>query len=163
MSILQEYEENRKILGNGRINAIEDYIEYYKEKNNKEILYSDIVYKQQEYELFDKWFQDKIKPFIIVKHSEELYSLILNENNFNRKIFNNKLQVSGYDYEELIKNYSSNKLSHLYNLDYDSEAGMFAVSSNSLLTLEELAYSFNKDSKNIEYMKSFLPDKELDL
>jgi len=163
MSILQEYEENRKILGNGRINAIEDYIEYYKEKNNKEILYSDIVYKQQEYELFDKWFQDNIKPFIIVKHSEELYSLILNENNFNRKIFNNSFQVNGYDYEELIKNYSSNKLAHLYNLDYDSEAGMFAVSSNSLLTLEELAYSFNKDSKNIEYMKSFLPDKELDL
>lgn len=163
MSILQEYEENRKILGNGRINAIEDYIEYYKDKNNKEILYSDIVYKKQEYELFDKWFQDNIKPFIIVKHSEELYSLILNENNFNKKIFDNSLQVNGYDYEELIKNYSSSKLSHLFNLNYDSEAGMFAVSSNSLLTLEELAYSFNKDSKNIEYMKSFLPDKELDL
>lgn len=163
MSILQEYEENRKILGNGRINAIEDYIQFYKEKHNQDILYSDIIYKQKEYELFDKWFQDNIKPFIIVKHSEELYSLILNENNFNKKIFDNSLQVNGYDYEELIKNYSSTKLSHLFNLKYDSEAGMFAVSSNSLHTLEELAYSFNKDSKNIEYIKSFLPDKEFEL
>lgn len=163
MSILQEYEENRKIIGNGRINAIEDYIQFYKEKYDKDILYSDIVYKKKEYEQFDKWFNENTKPFIIVKHSDELYSLILNENDFDKQIFDNKLQINGYDYEELIKNYSSTKLSHLFNLDYDSEASMFAVSSNNLHTLEELAYCFNKDSKNIEYMKSFLSDKEFEL
>ena len=61
MSILQEYEENEKILGMGRIKAIEDYINYCK-NNGVDILYSDIVYKQKEYEMFDKWFESNIKP-----------------------------------------------------------------------------------------------------
>ena len=59
MSILQEYEEINEMIGNGRVSAIEDYIKYCKDEKNKDILYSDIVYKEKEYKLFDKWFNKR--------------------------------------------------------------------------------------------------------
>lgn len=161
MSILQEYEENEKILGMGRIKAIEDYINYCK-NNGVDILYSDIVYKQNEYEMFDKWFKNEIEPFHIVNHMDKCYSLILNYVDFDKNNFSNKFYVNGYDYEDLIKSYVSNKLNHLESeLNFDSENGMFAVSSKDIKVIEELAYCFNKDSKDKDYMKSLLQDKEL--
>lgn len=160
MSILQEYEENEKILGMGRIKAIEDYINYCK-NNGVDILYSDIVYKQKEYEMFDKWFDDNIKPFVIVNHTDKYYSLLLDQVYFDKNIFN-KEEVNGYDYEELIKSYVSKKLEHLeLELNFDSEAGMFAVTSKDIKVIEELAYSFSKDSNDKYYIKSLLQDKEL--
>lgn len=160
MSILQEYEENEKILGMGRIKAIEDYINYCK-NNGVDILYSDIVYKQKEYEMFDKWFESNIKPFVIVNHTDKYYSLILDQVYFDRNNFN-KEEINGYDYEELIKSYVSDKLSYLENeLNFDSEAGMFAVTSKDIKVIEELAYSFSKDLNDKYYIKSLLQDKEL--
>ena len=160
MSILQEYEENEKILGMGRIKAIEDYINYCK-NNGVDILYSDIVYKQKEYEMFDKWFDDNIKPFVIVNHTDKYYSLILDQVYFDKDIFY-KNEVNGYDYEELIKSYVSKKLEHLeLELNFDSETGMFAVTSKDIKVIEELAYSFSKDLNDKYYIKSLLQDKEL--
>ena len=161
MSIFQEYEENQKLIGFGRIVAIDDYIKYYKETYNKDFLYSDIVYKQKEYELFDKWFEDSLKPFNIINHTDKYYSLILEQVYFDKELFN-KNEVNGYDYEELIKSYVSDKLSYLENeLNFDSEAGMFAVTSKDIKVIEELAYAFNRDLKNKNYIKLLLQDMEL--
>ncbi len=52
MSILQEYERHKKILGEDKIVAIDEYLAELKEKNiNKH--YSDIIYKKEEFEKFE--------------------------------------------------------------------------------------------------------------
>ena len=77
MSIFQEYKENEKIIGAGRIRAIEEYIKYSSEKGHP-VLYSDVVYKNDEYELFNKWFENAIQPFLISNYDEfSKYSVTL--------------------------------------------------------------------------------------
>jgi len=58
MSILQEYEEIEKIIGVGRVRATDKYINHCNEQG-REILYSDIVYKEKEYELLINGFKKK--------------------------------------------------------------------------------------------------------
>ena len=58
MSILQEYEEHSKILGQKTINAISEYL-HSPENNNGPVYYSDIIYKKAEWEKFEKWYNDK--------------------------------------------------------------------------------------------------------
>ncbi len=54
MSILQDYEKQTQILGQETIDAISGYL-LYLEKNNKKILYSDIIYKEKEWQKFINW------------------------------------------------------------------------------------------------------------
>ncbi len=54
MSILQDYEKQTQILGQETIDAITGYL-LYLEKNNKKILYSDIIYKEKEWQKFINW------------------------------------------------------------------------------------------------------------
>lgn len=50
MSILQEYEDHCNYLSEERMEALIRYLEI----TNK--LYSDVVYKKQEWEEFEKWY-----------------------------------------------------------------------------------------------------------
>lgn len=53
MSILQEYEDIRKSIGEDKYNAIEEYLNLH-----KDLYLSDIYYKQEEYEKFEKWYKE---------------------------------------------------------------------------------------------------------
>ena len=52
MSILQEYEQIRKDIGEDKYNAIETYLNIH-----KDILLSDIYYKREEWEKFENWYE----------------------------------------------------------------------------------------------------------
>ena len=54
MSILQEYEEHSKFLDQETIDTISEYISFLKAKGTN-ILYSDIIYKKEEWQKFANW------------------------------------------------------------------------------------------------------------
>lgn len=56
MSLLQEYEEIRKEIGEDTYHAIEKYLNIH-----KDLYLSDIYYKRDEYEKFNKWYSKKKK------------------------------------------------------------------------------------------------------
>jgi len=156
MSILQEYEENEKIIGKGKIKAINDYIKYCTE-NNKTILYSDVVYKKEEYDLFEKWFQDSIKPFRLCEHSKSV-SVLLDERNFWYDLSEYGLWDNGYCYNDIFKDYLENNFNDL-NLNFDSENGMFCVYCENMKEAEEVIYELAKlykdEDKMIELIKTY--------
>ena len=178
MSIMQDYENIRKDLG-FKYDAIEDYLNVvsppsqykkYEEElkklssldyenfdiKNKElknkygiILLSDILYNEKNWNKYIKWFDKQLEPFKIIKHSDSLFSIILNEKDIDKSIFKYKFTGNGYDFENLFRSYVENKLPKLSNeLRYDSEAGMFSAFSDSEKPLEKIAYCFNNDLKN---------------
>lgn len=178
MSIMQDYENIRKDLG-FKYDAIEDYLNVvsppsqykkYEEElkklssldyenfdiKNKELknkygitLLSDILYNEKNWNKYIKWFGKQLEPFKIVKHSDSLFSIILNEKDIDKSIFKYKFTGNGYDFENLFRSYVENKLPKLSNeLRYDSEAGMFSAFSDSEKPLEKIAYYFNNDLKN---------------
>ncbi|MDO4219649.1 MAG: hypothetical protein Q4D22_00220 [Candidatus Saccharibacteria bacterium] len=53
MSILQEYEKHLRLLGREKIEAIDEYLRNL-EKKKIDKLYSDVIYKKEEYERFEK-------------------------------------------------------------------------------------------------------------
>lgn len=57
MSILQEYEQHRKILGDEKIDAIPLYIVELK-KLNIHLSYPDIIYNRKEWQKFEDWFEN---------------------------------------------------------------------------------------------------------
>lgn len=178
MSIMQDYENIRKDLG-FKYDAIEDYLNVvsppsqykkYEEElkklssldyenfdiKNKELknkygitLLSDILYNEKNWNKYIKWFGKQLEPFKIIKHSDSLFSIILNEKDIDKSIFKYKFTGNGYDFENLFRSYVENKLPKLSNeLRYDSEAGMFPAFSDSEKPLEKIAYYFNNDLKN---------------
>lgn len=178
MSIMQDYENIRKDLG-FKYDAIEDYLNVvsppsqykkYEEElkklssldyenfdiKNKELknkygitLLSDILYNEKNWNKYIKWFGKQLEPFKIIKHSDSLFSIILNEKDIDKSIFKYKFTGNGYDFENLFRSYVENKLPKLSNeLRYDSEAGMFSAFSDSKKPLEKIAYYFNNDLKN---------------
>lgn len=178
MSIMQDYENIRKDLG-FKYDAIEDYLNVvsppsqykkYEEElkklssldyenfdiKNKELknkygitLLSDILYNEKNWNIYIKWFGKQLEPFKIIKHSDSLFSIILNEKDIDKSIFKYKFTGNGYDFENLFRSYVENKLPKLSNeLRYDSEAGMFSAFSDSEKPLEKIAYYFNNDLKN---------------
>lgn len=178
MSIMQDYENIRKDL-DFKYDAIEDYLNVvsppsqykkYEEElkklssldyenfdiKNKELknkygitLLSDILYNEKNWNKYLKWFDKQLEPFKIIKHSDSLFSIILNEKDIDKSIFKYKFTGNGYDFENLFRSYVENKLPKLSNeLRYDSEAGMFSAFSDSEKPLEKIAYYFNNDLKN---------------
>ena len=178
MSIMQDYENIRKDLG-FKYDAIEDYLNVvsppsqykkYEEElkklssldyenfdiKNKKLkskygitLLSDILYNEKNWNKYIKWFDKQLEPFKIIKHSDSLFSIILNEKDIDKSIFKYKFTGNGYDFENLFRSYVENKLPRLSNeLRYDSEAGMFSAFSDSEKPLEKIAYYFNNDLKN---------------
>ena len=54
MSILQEYEEHSKYFGQETIDIISEYISFLETKGIR-ILYSDVIYKKEEWQKFANW------------------------------------------------------------------------------------------------------------
>lgn len=121
ISILQKYEENKKIIGIGRIHSMSDYIEFCN-NNGRDISYSSLIDNKKEYDKFTNWFEKQIKPFYIMKHSDDLFSVSLSNNDFwydwieERKIIPNHYG-DGYCYEDAFKNYLEDNFKYNYNFD----------------------------------------------
>ena len=136
MSILQEYEKIRKELGNGINRGIELYL-----SENPNLLLSDIYYKEKEYKKFEKWFENYLKPFMTMECNKQ-YSLFLDQSDFDRSIFRtrNKDGIFGH------------KLPHLSReLFYDSENGMFSVSSYDKKVIEELGFELSQELRKDKF------------
>ena len=168
MSLWQEYEENRKIIGEGRISAMDQYIKDCGKKGHH-IMYHDIVYKQEEYELFSSWFEDAIRPFRIMKHDDDKYSVILSQEDFEydwlNEIKNKSVYGDGYDYEKVFKKCIEEELIHLVpTIMYDSESGMFCLYCKSNNDAEEISYHLSSLYKDEEKMiKRIKEVKEINL
>lgn len=54
MSILQNYEKHKKLLGDKVISAIDDYIEEMRDAGYN-TSYSHVIYNQKEFKKFKKW------------------------------------------------------------------------------------------------------------
>lgn len=54
MSILQDYENQSNFLGQETIDAISRYLRFL-ENQGMAILYSDIIYKKEEWQKFENW------------------------------------------------------------------------------------------------------------
>jgi len=158
MSILQEYEENEKIIGKGKIKAIDDYIKYCAE-NNRSILYSDVVYKPEEYNLFEKWFNKYIEPFALFCCDETSHiSINLNQEDYwydwlEEKKLEHRRYGDGHCYNDLFEEYLEKNFPDLNKgLKYDSENGMFCVYCEDIKTAEEVIYELAKLYKNEDKM-----------
>ena len=158
LSILQEYEEIRKGLGNGINKGIELYL-----SQNPNLLLSDIYYKEKEYKKFEKWFENYLKPFMTLECNKE-YSLFLDQTDFDRSIFRTRnkdgIFGNGYDYESLVRTFVEYKLPHLSReLFYDSENGMFSVSSYDKKVIEELGFELAQELRKDKF-KDYVSEME---
>lgn len=157
MSILQEYEEISKILGSARTKAIEEYIKHC-EENKVHILYSDIVYKEEEYKKFDDWFIESINPFKILKLKDSLYSVTLDQESYWYDwMLESKDPINkygdGHCYNDAFFDYLDVKNKELNKkAEYDSENGMFCVYCKDIKDTEEIAYELSHLYKNEEKM-----------
>ena len=150
MSILQEDEEIRKGVGTGITKCIELYL-----SKNPNLLLSDIYYKEKEYKKFEKWFENYLKPFMTLECNKE-YSLFLDQSDFDRSIFRTRnkdgIFGNGYDYESLVRTFVEHKLPHLSReLFYDSENGMFSVSSYDKKVIEELGFELAQELRKDKF------------
>lgn len=162
MSILQEYE---KIIGKGKNKAINDYIKYCTE-NNRSVLYSDVVYKPEEYKLFEQWFNKFIEPFDLFQYDEKSdISINLDYENYwydwlEEKKLEHGRYGDGHCYNDIFEEYLEKNFTDLNKgLKYDSESGMFCVYCESMELAEEVIYELAKlykdEDKMVELIKAY--------
>lgn len=139
-----------------------DYIEFCN-NNGRDISYSNLIDNKKEYDKFTNWFEKQIKPFYIMKHSDDLFSVSLSNDDFwydwieERKIISNHYG-DGYCYEDAFKNYLEDNFNYLHKrVKYDSENGMFCLYCNNIEDAEEICYElsnlYNDEQKMINLIK----------
>lgn len=149
------------MIGNGRVRAIEEYINVCESKG-KNILYSDIIYKKNEYELFDKWFKESLEPFRLFE-GDYSYSVLLDQSNYqydwvDENKINHPTYGDGHCYDQLFNDYLEKNFPELYSrLEFDSENGMFCVNCENKLDAEEVSYElstlYKDENKMIDLIK----------
>lgn len=92
------------------------------------------------------------------------YSLFLDQSDFDRSIFRTRnkdgIFGNGYDYESLVKTFVEHKLPHLSReLFYDSENGMFSVSSYDKKVIEELGFELAQELRKDKF-KDYVSEME---
>lgn len=141
---------------------MEEYIKYSTNKGHP-ILYSDIVYKKDEYDLFSEWFENTIKPFSIFKYDDETFSVSLDQDDYwydwvkELKTEPNHYG-DGHCYNDAFNDYLETNFKYLNDrLKYDSENGMFCVYCNDIKDAEEVAYElsvlYKDENKMINLIK----------
>ena len=112
---------------------------------------------------FEKWFENYLKPFMTLECNKE-YSLFLDQSDFDRSIFRTRnkdgIFGNGYDYESLVRTFVEHKLPHLSReLVYDSENGMFSVSSYDKKVIEELGFELAQELRKDKF-KDYVSEME---
>ena len=156
LSILQEYENIRKEMGHVRYDAIGDYLKEVNQNRKSELFLSDVLYKEKEYEKFDKWFSKKVKPFRIIEHDNGQYTILLHQGDFWYDWKHDKKQDSrygdGYCYEDAFYNYLKNNVNYANDLEYDSENGMVCIYTVDKKIADLVAYKLSKLYKDEKEM-----------
>lgn len=193
ISILQEFEQIKKDLGSTRYRAIAKYLnkvcskeQFHKYENElkkitmlpmeewlikeaelKEkynvVLLNDVLYKEEEYKLFDKWFQEQLSPFHIMKFDGYVSVTLSQEQYWYDWVKEIKTDDNyygdGHCYEELFKDYLEKYFSNLTDtLEYDSENGMFCVYCKDMRIADKIAYELSKLYKNEDKMISLIKE-----
>lgn len=143
---------------------MDEYIKYSNE-NGYPILYSDIVYKKDEYELFSEWFENAIKPFKILQLDEDSnFSVILDQNDYwydwlEEVKSENNHYGDGHCYEDAFKDYIESNFNYLHKrIKYDSENGMFCVYCKDIKDAEELSYELTTLYKDEDKMLNLIKE-----
>lgn len=146
-------------LGIGSINAMRDYI-YYLRSKGINLSYNDIVFREEEYNLFFSWFSKKIDPFKLMDYNDGNYSITLDQDYYLKDIkindTGNYYEMDGHEYENLFKKYIKDDLPYLLgDLDFDSESGMFCVYCHNEQLAQELVYNLAKLYKDSNRMQQY--------
>lgn len=177
MSILQDYEKISKDMG-FKYEAISDYLKskvsdknyksYEKELKNIDyenpyfnekiedlkkryniILLDDVLYNKDEYNKFDKWFNNYLKPFKITR-LDDVYSVCLFDYNYYYDWLDEEKTKTakygdGHCYEDAFSDYLNDYKKYFDDfLEYDSERSMFCVYCQNKKDAESVAYILSK-------------------
>ena len=102
--------------------------------------------------------------FIIISKTHSSFHLVYYYIYFDRSIFRTRnkdgIFGNGYDYESLVKTFVEHKLPHLSReLFYDSENGMFSVSSYDKKVIEELGFELAQELRKDKF-KDYVSEME---
>ena len=102
MSVLQEYENARKLLGEEKYNLLQQYLNFY-----PDVLLSDVYYKTDEWKKFEDWI---VETDDVVRNNTPLLFIVenykgLSEHNFvmTREDFGERFALQGKFLEQVIK------------------------------------------------------------
>lgn len=127
------------------------------------ILLDDVLYKDSEWKKFDKWFMDYIKPFHIMKHDKDTFSVFLEQSDYHYDwLQEKKIEPNygdGHCYNDLFRDYLNTKDTNLNSrLNYDSENGMFCVYCKNKKDAEEVCFELSKLYKDEDKMIQLIKD-----
>ena len=105
MSILQEYEQIRREMGEKKYDSIEKYLE-----THPDILLSDILYKPEHYINFDKWYNWKILNRKVIVNS--IYETSFDDVRCDAVLYQNDKAVAN-----IIASYDANEMNFRCNND----------------------------------------------
>ena len=142
----------------------------------KIVLLDDVLYKKEEFEKFDNWFKNKIKPFkihhfedyndfaIAIDEDSHYYSVSLDQDDYwydwVKELKMESIKFGdGHCYNDLFEYYLDKNFNNLNKrLQYDSENGMFCVYCRDLKDAEEVAFSLATLYKNEDLMISLIKE-----
>lgn len=122
------------------------------------ILLSDVLYKKEQWEKFNNWFEEQIKPFRIFIHDDNKCSVLLDQDDYwydwiSERKTNSSFFGDGHDYENAFKEYLDENFNDLNKkLKYDSENGMFCVYCDDIKDAEIVSYELSLLYKDEEKM-----------
>ena len=173
MSILQEYEEIKNEIGEDKYNAISEYLEEIcpeskrieytneiielnglnveewlskrKEIENKYkiVLLSDVLYVREEWEKFDKWYNNKTKNTRTLADGTKVLDLgYRNEQPVALVQRPNQEYVIGFNYK-----ITDNKIEWAYGYYYDKNIDKAKADFKKVLSGGNLSHTFDKEKK----------------
>ncbi len=189
MSVLQEYESVRSSMGYRKFDAISNYLEekcpkevvdkYYEEMNSildlpfcefvekglelkkkyKIILLNDIIFKEEEFQKFNNWYNKSFKPFEIFA-CENGYAICLDQDDYIKKS-KKSILGNGHDYERVFKDYINSNFNDLKSIiKYDSKNSIFCAYCETLKQAEDVCYELSKLYKDKDKMIELITNKE---
>lgn len=164
MSIIQEYETIRQNIGKGRFDSINDYLSTINVDNTKILLLSDVLNDGKEYKKFNKWFRESLKPFEIMKHSNNNYSVTLDQKHFcydwlDEMKTSDAKYGDGHCYDDAFFEYLEKHKNYINGvLKFDSENGMFCVYCENQKDADSICYLLSSLYKNEEKMINLIRD-----
>lgn len=128
------------------------------------ILLDDVLYKDREWKKFDTWFMNYIKPFHIMKHDKNTFSVFLDQSDFHYDwVQEKKIEPNYYGdgncYDDLFRDYlNTNDINLNSRLNYDSENGMFCIYCKNKQDAEKVCFELSKLYKDEDKMIQLIKD-----
>lgn len=144
----------------------DDWVKKQQDIKNKYniTLLDDVLYKDREWKKFDTWFMNYIKPFHIMKHNKNTFSVFLDQSNYHYDWVQEKKTEpnyygDGHCYDDLFRDYlNTNDINLNSRLNYDSENGMFCVYCKNKQDAEKVCFELSKLYKDENKMIQLIKD-----